>query len=650
MVVLHYDYCALVILAIIMFTMIIRHTIRGLSNSFFFHIVVLTALSCVADIFSEWSWISPSVRTVSDYIYFVSNSLIPGFYVLYIYANIGMWFKFRKSPFLITIMIIPEIFELALLAYNIKTGCAFTINSEGFYERGPSEIGLVFWDFVYLFIGVVSIIRYRKIIPFSRRGPLMAMIPFVLAGLIFQQYNPGYETTLFGIAVGILIVSFTVQRSDENLDEVMGVKNYVLAKEEFRKIAVTGQRVCFVLIKIYNQDILRRTRGTRRYNEFLKALSASMLNVVKNHHIDNEVFVLNNNEYGVKLNTDDVEDAKFLCEKLKICFSGFKVGNVLISINSRMCIIRIPDDFTDNGRIESKKIDMEDAVSNFIENFDQKFPGDVNPIILRDFTGEKDFIVKNNIDSILERALENRKFKMYYQPIYSLKEKKFVSAEALIRLEDEEFGFISPSIFIPAAESNGIIYRIGEFVIEDVCHFFAKNNLSELGIHYLEVNLSTAQCIETNLADNIFKITQEYKIKPEQINLEITEGAADINPVIFMNNILKLKKRGFNFSLDDYGTGYSNIERLTNLPLSIVKMDKRFVDGVENPKMRCSIENTVRMFKDPVMNTKIVVEGIEEENVLEIFRNLGCDYIQGYYFSKPLPGDEFIEFLKTHNF
>ena len=132
---------------------------------------------------------------------------------------------------------------------------------------------------------------------------------------------------------------------------------------------------------------------------------------------------------------------------------------------------------------------------------------------------------------------------------------------------------------------------------------------------------------------------------PEQINLEITETAASYSQNIMADNIGSLSEKGIDFSLDDFGTGYSNMRRIALLPLKIVKLDKSFTTIDENPKLMIILQNTIKMIKE--MNMKIVVEGIENENLVKQFSNLQCEYIQGYYFSKPIPKDEFIRFIKN---
>jgi len=251
------------------------------------------------------------------------------------------------------------------------------------------------------------------------------------------------------------------------------------------------------------------------------------------------------------------------------------------------------------------------------------------------------------LDSIIENAITNRKFHVYYQPIYSTKEERFNSAEALLRLIDDNYGFIPPDVFIPAAEKSGAIHKIGAYVLDEVCRFIASDDFSKLNIDYIEINLSVAQCMHKELPNLVLDTLKRYNVSPDKINLEITETAASFSQNIMAENIAKLNEAGIDFSLDDYGTGYSNIQRVSTLPLKIVKLDRTFVNVEDNPKMFIVLENTIKMLKD--MEMEIVAEGIETEQLLNKFSDMKCEYIQGYYFSKPIPKHDFIAFISKHN-
>lgn len=150
--------------------------------------------------------------------------------------------------------------------------------------------------------------------------------------------------------------------------------------------------------------------------------------------------------------------------------------------------------------------------------------------------------------------------------------------------------------------------------------------------------------MQKDLKEKVLYYLKKYHLKPEQINLEITETAANMAQEIVEENIQILSKEGIYFSLDDYGTGYSNISRTISLPFRIIKLDKRLADKVNDSKMNILLKNTIRMLKE--IGMEIVVEGVETKETLLAFTELECDYIQGYYFSKPLPEMDFVDFIR----
>ena len=312
-----------------------------------------------------------------------------------------------------------------------------------------------------------------------------------------------------------------------------------------------------------------------------------------------------------------------------------KIDKFDLNLIPYICLAKCPED-----------IDNFQSLISFGTDFHEKLPYNGEVIHADGSTVKSMVSLLTGMDSIIERALANHGFHVYYQPIYSIEKKRFVSAEALLRLIDEKEGFISPEIFIPAAEKSGAIHKIGDYVLTEVFQFIASSEYKKLGLEYIEINLSVSQCMHHGLADSILESMSRYGVSSNQVNLEITESAASYDQSVMSENLEQLSAAGLTFSLDDYGTGYSNMYRIAALPLKIVKLDKTFVNN-QNSKMWTILQNTVRMIKD--LNMEIVVEGIETEEMVKKFSDLKCDFIQGYFFSKPIPQREFVEFIDRWN-
>lgn len=262
----------------------------------------------------------------------------------------------------------------------------------------------------------------------------------------------------------------------------------------------------------------------------------------------------------------------------------------------------------------------------------------------------KDKNYRKNVLAVLTKAVQNKAFNVVYQPIYSACEKRFASAEALVRLQDcGDLGFISPEVFIPMAEEQGLIADIGNIVFEKVCSFAAENRLWEKGIHYIEVNLSGMQSVDPSLPAQLYSVMQKFGIDPKFINLEITETASIDGGELLSTNMERLRSIGCHFSMDDFGTGYSNLSQMARVHFELVKLDKSLIWPAfgENPNepmviLISCIDMILRL------GAHIVAEGVETKEQADFLTERGVNYLQGYFFSKPIPREAFLEKISVN--
>lgn len=255
------------------------------------------------------------------------------------------------------------------------------------------------------------------------------------------------------------------------------------------------------------------------------------------------------------------------------------------------------------------------------------------------------------IERLVEEALENDGFNVVYQPIYAPAAKAFNSAEALVRLKtNEETGFVSPDEFIPIAERRGIVDRIDEIVLNKVCDFAARERLWEKGVAYIEVNLSGAQASDPVLVDTYAAILERYGVPARFLNFEITETCAVEAGETTQNNMRRFEQMGCSFSIDDFGTGYSNLAQLSKMTYDLMKIDKgliwdSFSEGGAHTFVVLS--SVVSMAKK--LGKGLVAEGVETQAQAEKLIDMGVDHLQGYFYSKPIPEEQYLAFLKQKN-
>ena len=252
------------------------------------------------------------------------------------------------------------------------------------------------------------------------------------------------------------------------------------------------------------------------------------------------------------------------------------------------------------------------------------------------------------VERALYDALENDSIRIHYQPICDSKTGKIRSAEALVRLCDPNLGTVFPDEFIPIAEETGDIIWLGEYVFENACKFLSAGNALAHGLEYMEVNLSTIQCLDLDLANKFTAIADKYNISPSSITLEITETTEAYSEVGMRQVMTDLLAAGFSFALDDFGTGYANYSYIVNYPFKLIKIDKSFLWSInDKPENKIVFEAMLQLIDN--LGKKTVVEGVETEEQQRLLTNKGVDYLQGYYYSKPIPENQFISYIKHHN-
>lgn len=254
-----------------------------------------------------------------------------------------------------------------------------------------------------------------------------------------------------------------------------------------------------------------------------------------------------------------------------------------------------------------------------------------------------DILWGNYIKAYADTAIKNNEFLVYLQPKFDINTEKIKGAEALIRWNYKGREFLSPARFIPFFEKDGNIGKIDDLVLKKVCESFAKWKSEGRPLFPISVNLSRSQMDDRNLIAHLTQIVDSYGVDHSLIDFELTESAT-YDDMDYMIQVLDdLRKKGFKISMDDFGTGYSSLSLLTRMPLDTLKIDKSFVDKIvaenQSPKDIAVIKHIILLAKE--LRFTCLAEGAEQKHQVEKLRTLGCEVIQGYYYSKPIPMAEY---------
>lgn len=635
---LYFDYAAIVILSLLLFTTIYRGLTKGRLNRCYIELIVLAFVTASFDILSAHTdnihYNDLNFRYTVHWFYLLLHNMQTPLYIIFLMILTDTDYKMKRAKsILYTLPFLPV---LAVMIYTPFTHWVFYIDDSLNYVRGPYFFVLYASAGIYMSLAFYFIFRYGRTIGLRRSLGAGSVIPFLFGALIIQYFKPEALLEMFAHAVALLFISSMIQRPEDILDTETGLSNKSACLDEVSRCIHNKKPLNVVLVNISNYNSLQDMLTTEGVRALSKKISSEISSLSHKEKCISELFYLGNGIYCFEMDYSRLKRTEEIAKKinkllsLPILFFGME-----ISLTAYVCVARCPQDIPDAEALEHFACDL--------PNY--PFTGEI--LYAEDLSKKNHFDLMKNLDSIIENALSNHMFQVYYQPIYSVNRKCFNSAEALIRLNDKDYGFISPEIFIPAAEKSGAIHKIGAFVLEEVCSFIASDEYKKLGLDYIEVNLSVVQCMRSNLTDEILSIMNRYGVTPRQINLEITETAASYSQDALLDNMEKLNDSGIAFSLDDYGTGYSNMERISTMMFELIKLDKSFVNSVHDNRHDIVLAHTVSMIKE--MGMKIVVEGIETRELLDSFCALGCDYIQGYYFSKPIPRDEFVKFISSNN-
>lgn len=253
-------------------------------------------------------------------------------------------------------------------------------------------------------------------------------------------------------------------------------------------------------------------------------------------------------------------------------------------------------------------------------------------------------LLEQRLVSDMKNALEEEQFVIYLQPVYSVINDEPMSAEALVRWKHPTMGLISPTVFIPLFERNGFIAQLDRYVWKKACAYM--HDMDERGLPPLpvSVNVSRMDFYAPTLCDEFVELTERYGLSRDRLRLEVTESAYTENSDLLINVTNRLRDLGFKILMDDFGSGYSSLNMLKDIRVDLLKIDMKFMEGVETSGRAGNVlMSVVRMSK--WLDMSIIAEGVETQAQLNFLRNIGCDYVQGYYYSKPLGYEEFVTLI-----
>ena len=619
---IQFQLCGLCILLLLTIIYKSHATLQLYKEKVFFTVLCIISFSLTADVISL-----VAIRFMD---------ILPEVLVKFIcktYVIALVWGSWSALIYVITDMVTEnehrKIIKRLMIAVSIQSLIVYIlpiyIFDEGgkVYTYGPAV--LIVYVFVALYIAVTLVAAWllrKRINP--RRGFAITLWMLIwIASATIQFVHSSLLIVGFASALGVLILFVLMENPEANLDRRLGCFNaYALA--EYMKQCCEEKKELSVLVISFDNAGFSEGQGKDPYE--------LMRNILRVMDHNDRIFAFKDISLSLVLT----------CENSEILMkTGQEIEEAFIDVE----LFRKTATLVLTDRISS--FDDFEEIFRFVGYVWTYYGGERGKLICATDTMMRAFREKHLIEQEITDALAEDRVEVFLQPIYSNNDHRFTSAEALVRIRKRDGSLLQPGRFIPLAEENGQILQLGERVFEKVCQFLQRTDVEKIGLHYVEINLSVIQCEKQDLAEQLIAMAEQYQISPDLINLEITETGSIRARKILLENMKKLIDYGFTFSLDDFGKGESNLMYVVEMPVSIVKLDMDMSKAFfQTPKAKQVVRAVIHMAHG--MGLKMVAEGIETEQETAAICREGIDYIQGYYFSRPLPVDEFLDFLEAN--
>lgn len=614
---------SLLVLAILLAYYFFRPRLANRMNKAFLILIVTDVATIVTDVLAtladeHYQDLPLPLVSLLNMLYFVSflARIVAFFYLTVVVLKLDSprysWIKLTAH----CVFLICE----AIVLSSPFTGAVYTVDSAG-YHRGPLYGLLPVCSFFYLAFGLILLICFRKR---TRKSFLVSAIAYhiiLIAGNVVRILYPQYLVMNVFCLISILIIFLAFENPDLYItDRGPAFNTRAFTEWLDDPLHRKSNKVLGFAIRNYNDE--RSMYGGIQMDQGLGLIIAWLVKRFP-HFL---LFYLRGGNFAL-VGAESADWEKIRREISERFQQPWRAESVDLNLNVTYVEIGLSGQSTTSDRIVNTLIYALDEAGE---------SADIEQIVMSEETLRK---IDAQIETKrwLDQAIESDKVEVFLQPIVDSHTRQVVSAEALARIRDDSGKLIPPGLFIPIAEKSGQINLLGEQMLRKTCAYLRDRGIQASALRWINVNLSPIQCMHSGLAQLFSSILQKYNVQVEQIHLEITEEAM-INYDRQARQIEALQRSGFQIAVDDYGSGFSNLHQVKKHAFSNIKLDMTIVwDYIRDRDSL--LPALVHAFKQ--MGFSITAEGVETQEAADALTAIGCDYLQGYYFSKPLPLDEF---------
>ena len=611
----------------LLFTLIQRRTVKP-QNRLFIAVNLLLGSNAVCELAVSFASVqfqkSGSCFTmlcIAQFLYFLTHVALAPVFFYYILVVCGSYSRqrIRKRVLYAAVFIGMEV----LVLLNPLLHWVYEVGADGTFHRRWAETVLYLCGAFYTVMAICRVYFSWNALTPRRRLAMVYFFCVMLVGIVTQIVSPQIRVEVFSETVGLIGVLLCMENEDDRIDIDNGFYNRKALRIDLSGYLVNRRPVWLIAVRITNGDILTRISGNENTDQISEVISGYLASIVPVYY----PYMTNPGTFVLAVPDITRESAEATAADIWQRFQApwqYGDGETEVMLRAAVMVADMP------GRLKTP--------AEACLMVDSPLPAGSEKSLLKG--SDLDYLLRRTaVENAVSRGLEAGSFEVFYQPTYS-PDGRLHGAEALIRMHDSELGDLYPDEFIPVAEQMGLIDDIDEFVLHEVCRFIQSGAPKQYGMDCINVNLSVMQCMKPGFVEHINEIVEKYGVKKDFLNFEITESVAADDYTLLSRVVSVLKREGFLFSMDDYGTGYSNMHAILSLNLDVIKIDKSILWGAEESELGYIIlENTIRMIRQ--MHRKILVEGVETASQISLLAKLGVDYLQGFFFSKPVPLEQF---------
>ena len=616
---IRFQLAALIFVAVILFDFLRSKKIPTVANKKFRVVIICTVINLFCDITTVYTithmdTVPDTVNKIAHRALYISIAAVVQSFYKYICALDSD--KGTENKIVSALCNLPF---AAAVASALFLKIYFVCDNEKYaYSQGAAVVAMFFFVGILLLIIISTTVRIR--IPAENKIMILCGVGIWITVCIIQYFVPN-----------LLLVYLAFENPGEYTDHQTGCYNRFAFDSVLNEKMHSEKPFDIISVVIDELDAVITRFGYAESHRLMKEMADFLTSLSSKN-----VYVYRDDCFAFF--SDNEGTTETVCCAIRKRLGGtWVLQGMPVAVSAHADVLRFPD-FAHNC-----------AEVNDILKYAGEHVESGKPVNVIDKKCADGFKHETELVALLKNAVENDGFDVYYQPIYNLEKEKYTSAEALIRLSDTgSFGQVSPDEFIPVAEKNGLITDIGNIVLKKVCRFISGNRINELGIDYVEVNLSGVQIVNSSLPDDIMAVLNEHNVPSHFLNFEMAETAETSNHMAV--NIHRIRSGGSGFSLEDFGKVGSGLSKITDNGFDIIKLDKSLVQPCldrENKKAGIILESLIGMIRQ--LGIEIAAEGVETEEMANELISDGVNYLQGYYYSRPLSEGKFLEFIKQHN-